>query len=54
MSEHMLLACILSGALIFLLMCFGCVLIMIAVDVIKNNGKEDTEDDPFDETEIAE
>lgn len=53
MSKYMLLAYILSGALIFVLMCFGCVLIMTAVDMIKNNGKEEKADDPFDETEIA-
>lgn len=54
MSEYMLLAYILVGALVFLIMCFGVVLILTAVDIIRKNYKEVKEDDPFSEIGIAE
>ena len=54
MSEYMILAYVLVGVLVFLVMCFGVVLIMTAFDIIRNSYKEVREDDPFDETEIAE
>ena len=65
MDGYMLLAYILAGAGVFLIMCFGVVLIMIAVDFIRNSyvevrevnlfsEEEVKEDDPFREDEIAE
>jgi len=54
MSEYMLLAYILAGALVFLIICFGIAMIITAVGMIKNKNKEETKDAPFDETEIAE
>lgn len=53
MDIYMILACVLSSVGVFLIMCFGVVLIMTAVDIIRND-KEETEDDAFSETEIAE
>ena len=54
MDGYMLLAYILAGAGVFLIMCFGVVLIMTAVDFIRNSYEEVKEDDPFREDEIAE
>lgn len=41
------------ACLFFLVMCFGVAIIITAVDIIRND-KEETEDDAFSETEIAE
>jgi hypothetical protein len=54
MSEYMILAYVLVGVLVFLVMCFGVVLIMTAFDIIRNSYKEVQEDDPFREDQIAE
>ncbi len=54
MNEHMLLIYILVAALVFLVMCMGASILMYTVEMLRNNDKEETEDDPFDETEIAE
>lgn len=54
MYDNMLLIYILVAALVFLVMCMGAAILMYTVEMIRNNDKEETEDDPFDETEIAE
>ncbi len=53
MDVYTILACVLVGVLVFLVMCFGVAIIITAVDIIRND-KEETEDDAFSETEIAE
>ena len=54
MDEHMMLIYILVAALVFLVMCMGASILMYTVDAIRNKETEETEDDPFDETGIAE
>ncbi len=54
MDGYMLLAYILAGAGVFLIMCFGVVLIMTAVDIIRNSYEEVKEDAAFSEAQNAE
>lgn len=54
MDAYTILACVLVGALVFLIMCLGVAIIITCVDIIRNNDKEETENDAYAEAQIAE